>query len=169
MQLENKPLFTRNDMLDAIHQINHRWGKRLCKSASVHIEKAWEPSRPKIRGTETCTNKELFCISPQLSLPAFGLEVQVAYLPEKAYAAEDPDDPIHLTTENIDELLAFCHSKVGMQISEEEFEEYVAKTVDVNKGESGIKPKTVRTNFANNKAALDVAAARAAHRRSQSR
>ena len=94
----------------------------------------------------------------------------MAYLPEKAYAAEeDPDDPIHLTTENIDELLAFCHSKVAMKISEEEFEEYVAKTVEVNKGDSGIKPKTVRSNFYNSKTALDVAAARAATRRSQSR
>ena len=56
-----------------------------------------------------------------------------------------------------------------MKISEEEFEEYVAKTVEANKGDSGIKPKTVRTNFHNSKTALDVAAARAAHRRSQSR
>ena len=76
---------------------------------------------------------------------------------------------MHLTTENIDELLAFCHSKVAMQISEEELDEYVTKTVEVGKGDSNIKPKTVRSNFYNSKTALDGAAARAAIRRSQSR
>ena len=67
------------------------------------------------------------CVSPQLSLPAFGMEVQVAYLPKKVYEDEDPDDPVHLSTEHIDELLAFCHSKVGTVFPEEDFEEFVAK------------------------------------------
>ena len=37
MQLEEKPLFTRIDLLGAIQAINTRWGKRLCRSESVHV------------------------------------------------------------------------------------------------------------------------------------
>ena len=85
MEMEEKPLFTRKDLLDAIQAINERWGQRLCKSVSVEVVKSYEPAFPKKRGFETWSSKDLFCISPQLSLPAWGMEVQVAYLPEKAY------------------------------------------------------------------------------------
>ena len=85
MTLAGKTLFTRNDMLDAIRTINCRWGKRLCQSRSVSVVKAYDPGCPNWRGTETWTSKEIFCISNELSLPAWGMDIQVAYMPEKAY------------------------------------------------------------------------------------
>ena len=57
IQLEDKPLFTRSEMLEAIQAINTRWGKRLCKSASVHVVKAYDPAFPNKRGHEAWTNK----------------------------------------------------------------------------------------------------------------
>ena len=157
MQLENKPLFTREEMLDAIQAINDRWGERLCQSASVHTVKAYDPEFPKRRGFETSSSKELFCISPQLSLPAWGMEVQVAYLPA---------NPKPLSTEDIDELLEFCYSKVGSTYPDDSFEPYVSKTVDVNQNVSRVKHTTVWRQLREGRAALDDAARRAVERRS---
>ena len=166
MELEEKPLFTRKDLLDAIQAINERWGQRLCKSVSVEVVKSYEPAFPKKRGFETWSSKDLFCISPQLSLPAWGMEVQVAYLPEKAYdEKEDPNEPIALSTEAIDELLALCHSKVGTLYTDDDFDDYVEKTVDVNASTTRIKAPAVRKHIWEGKQCLDVAAEVAKRRR----
>ena len=171
MQLEGQPLFNRREMIEAIREINSRWGQRLCTSASVQQVKAYDPDPtvPK-RGFETTTSKTLFCLSPYLSLPAWGMEVQVAYLPEKAYAKEDnPDDPAHLSTEDIDIILEFCYQRIGSLRPDEGFEDLVEKTVQVEKyykGTSGMKASTVWKQIWDGKTAL-VNAAQAAYERRQ--
>ena len=166
MQLEDNPLFTREDLLNAIQAINDRGGRRLCKSVSVKTVKSYEPAHPKKRGFETWSTKDLYCISPALSLPAWGMEIQVAYLPELAYAPEeDPDEPIALSTEAIDELLAFCQSKVGIMYPDVDWDDYVDKTVEVNSNTTRVKASTVRKQISEGKHCLEVATAAAKRRR----
>ena len=91
----------------------------------------------------------------------------MAYLPEKAYEEEDPEDPIHLSTDDIDVIIEFCNSKVGSLYPEKEFEDYVAKTVEVNKETTGVKPATVRRQLREGRTALANAADAAAERREE--
>ena len=86
-------------------------------------------------------------------------------MPEKAYDEEDPNEPMALSTESIDELLALCHSKVGTMYPDDAFDEYVAKTVDVKASTTGIKSSTVRKQLWEGKECLTVAAEVAKRRR----
>ena len=166
MEVEEKgPLFTRTEVMEAIGAINHRWGQRLCRSISVKWEKAYDPSNPYKRGYETNTSKELFCISPHLSLPAWGMDVQIARLPQECYLPRNEQRPVHLTEEDINFFLAFCYEKVGDCYPDERFETFVEKSVEAGKGAGNIKAKTVRNKIWEGRQALqDAAIAAQQHR-----
>ena len=143
----------------------------MCTSASVQQVKAYDPDPtvPK-RGYETTTSKTLFCLSPHLSLAAWGMEVQVAYLPEKAYAKEDnPDDPAHLSTADINIILEFCYQRIGsLRITDDGFKDLVKKTVMVDKyykGAQGVNEATVWKQLEEGRAALANAAQASYERR----
>ena len=104
-------------MLNAIDTINTRWDNRVCRPQSVHSVKMYDPEEPWKRGFETDTVKHAYCVSPELSLPSWGLEINVAYLPREAYTTDVDASrrrSAFLKPEQIDDLLEFMYGKVGL-------------------------------------------------------
>ena len=169
MQLENKPLFDKDDVVAAIAAINQRWGNRLATSRSVHTVKAFDPTEDAEKEYVANYNQQLICLNPQLSLPTFGMEIQVAYMPEEAYNdVEDLENPTFLSREEIDDFLAICHAKVGTEYNINEFQEFIQKSAEYQKETSTVNPEkesTIRSRIRSGHEALESAAVASAARR----
>ena len=168
MQLEGKPLFDREDLIAAIAAINQRWGNRLAASMSVHSVKAFDPTEHGDKDYVENYNQQLICLNPQLSLPTWGMEIQVAYMPVEAYADEDPENPTFLSAKEIDDFLAICHAKVGTEYDINEFQEFVQKSAEYQKETNTVNPEkesTIRSRIWSGQEALKSAAVASAARR----